>query len=86
MTPITEQHLIDLGFERIDVSKEESGDNYDYYYYDFELGQLSLISCDSDENEWYVEIFNCKGFRMCDYELLNQMIDVLKLVHEHSKT
>ena len=31
-----EQDLVDLGFERIDISAEESGDEAFYYYtYDF---------------------------------------------------
>lgn len=87
MTPITEQHLIDLGFERVDVSKEESGMDTDFHYYELEIAELCLISNDSDSKDrWYVEIFDCEGFRMRDYEILKHMIDVLKLVHEHSKT
>ena len=30
---MTEQELIEEGFERVDVLTEESGDKNDYYYY-----------------------------------------------------
>ena len=55
-----EQDLVDLGFERTDVSEIESGgDPFHYYTLDFARG-LSLISQASDEvidNEWFVEFF-----------------------------
>jgi hypothetical protein len=86
MTKLTEQHLVELGFQRVDISKEESGMEDDFYYYDFDLGQFALISCDSDSPDaWYVEFFDCEGFRMREYEILKEFIDVLNKVHEQSK-
>jgi hypothetical protein len=58
---MTEQDLIKAGFERVDVSSEESGDREFYYYtYDFGNGTFSLISPANDElpeKGWYVEVF-----------------------------
>ena len=55
-----EQDLIDLGFERVDVTKEESGSPDDWYYYTYDFTeQLSLISSDNEEAEdrgWCVEL------------------------------
>ena len=58
---MTEQDLIELGFERKDIDAEESGDpkGYHYYVYDFAKG-FSLITPASDEvvdDEWYVDVF-----------------------------
>jgi hypothetical protein len=53
-----ENDLIDLGFNKVEVTNSESQNGYDYYYYTFEVfDNLTLISVDSDsvENEeWYV--------------------------------
>tara|TARA_R110000868_G_scaffold224936_1_gene477136 strand:- start:338 stop:598 length:261 start_codon:yes stop_codon:yes gene_type:complete len=46
---MTEQDLIDLGFNKITVTDEESNNGYDYYYYSLTLMEgLSLDSNDSD--------------------------------------
>ena len=58
-----EQDIIDLGFEKVTVTAEESGYKRAWYYYiyDFTNG-LSLISNDDIEAEitkgWYVEFFD----------------------------
>jgi hypothetical protein len=46
---ITEQELLEEGFERIDVPKEESGNEKDYFYYQLQLSEdLLLTSIESD--------------------------------------
>jgi hypothetical protein len=86
MTKLTEQHLLDLGFKRVDVSKEESGDDNDFYYYDLDINGLGLISSDSDyKDNLNVSIFNYDGLNVYDYETLKELIDVLKKIQEQSK-
>jgi hypothetical protein len=55
---MTEQELIEAGFERVDVLTEESGDKNDYYYYSLKLNSdFVLISDESDEivnSQWQV--------------------------------
>ena len=48
-----EKELIALGFNRKDVTAEESGDENDWYYYkmDFGDGHLGLMSSSNDEVE-----------------------------------
>jgi len=48
MKKITEENLLDLGFERHDVGIEESGDK-SFYYFTFEIGSLCLLSNSDDE-------------------------------------
>jgi hypothetical protein len=48
---MTEQDLIDLGFNKITVTDEESNNGYDYYYYSLNLMEgLELNSSDSDHS------------------------------------
>jgi len=57
---MTEQDLIDLGFNKIIVTDEESNNGYDYYYYSLDLMEgLELISTDSDHSTTHSwEVFN----------------------------
>lgn len=78
-----EIQLLKLGFERTDVSEEESGDKPFYYYtLDFGLSRgISLISCDDEqakEDGWYVEIFEDDSIRFNEYEDVKDLIRILK--------
>ena len=59
-----EEVLINLGFERNDVSEEESGDKA-FYYFTMDFGDLCLISNANDESEkdggYFVEVGNLAG-------------------------
>jgi hypothetical protein len=57
---MTEEELIKEGFERVDVTDEESQNGYDYHYYKMEVCEgVTLISSDNDEGkEWYVKNFD----------------------------
>ena len=77
-----EQDLIDLGFERVDVSAEESGDKpFFYYVKDFgEKNVLSLISPPNDEvkdGEWYVGVFEDDSIRIDKLKDLEDFIEVV---------
>ena len=77
-----EQDLIDLGFERYDISAEESGEENDWYYYEINFGDghLGLISSSNDEvenDEWYVELFNENTIRFTDSSEVMAFIDLI---------
>ena len=76
-----EQDLIDLGFERTNVSAEESGDK-PFYYYTYDItDELCLISSDDEEaqkNGWYAEIFDYSGIKFTNVEELKTLIDIIK--------
>ena len=56
---MTEQEIIDLGFEKVEVLDDESQNGYDYYYYMIDLMPgLSLhTSCDDESSEGWI-IYN----------------------------
>ena len=71
---IKEKDLIELGFKR----KDNAPDNW--HYYTLDIGDLCLISDDSDVveyNNWKVYIFDCDGFEFTELEKLKLFIDVL---------
>jgi hypothetical protein len=76
-----EQDLIDLGFERNDVSAEESG-HVRFYYYTYDItDELCLISSDDGEAKkdgWSVEMFDYDGIKFTSIEDLKTLIDVIE--------
>lgn len=77
---MTEQTLIDLGFERTDVSAEESGDEA-FYYYTLDIGDICLISNDEAAAEkvgWEVELFDYTTMTIKGAGDLEDLIRILK--------
>jgi hypothetical protein len=77
-----EQDIVDLGFKRVDVTAEESGDDAFYYYtYDFGNGTLSLISNANNEvidGRWGIEIFEDETIQFWGVSDLKKFINVIK--------
>lgn len=75
-----EKDIIDLGFEKNIVPIEESGMDYDFYYYSLDIAQIDLLSHANDEVEdgnWKVQILE-GGITISDVEDLKQLIEILK--------
>jgi hypothetical protein len=65
---MTEEDLINLGFEKVDISNDESQNGYDYYYYHKEVvPNLALHSTDSDDvenNYWQLKCFEIPSIQI----------------------
>lgn len=65
---MTEEELIDLGFEKVDITNDESQNGYDYYYYHKEVvSNLVLHSTDSDnvrDNYWQLKCFEIPSIQI----------------------
>lgn len=77
-----EKELIALGFERTDVTAEESGYETDWYYYTYNFGNgaISLISNDNTEAEkgkWYAEVFEDDTIRFTKSSDIMALIDLI---------
>ncbi len=59
---MTEQELIDFGFEKVVITNEQSQNGYDYYYYQKELctGLVlhSTDSIDMQNDDWTLKSFD----------------------------
>ena len=78
-----EQDLIDAGFTRNNVTKKESGNNKDFYYYVLDvLDGITLVS-DSDiennEDNWTVDCFEVDKILITEKEQLFNFIETMKL-------
>jgi hypothetical protein len=77
---MTEQDIIDLGFEKQYCDGEE-------YYYTLDIGSneypsqnICLITCSNKERkgeEWHVEIFDYTAIRFDDVSQLKSLIELL---------
>lgn len=79
---MTEKDLHILGFIKVEVPAEESGENpYHYYIYEFTKG-LEFISQDSDsvvEDEWWIEFFNTEiSVRFYDIVEVQKLISIFE--------
>lgn len=79
---MTENEIKLLGFKKVDVSIEESGDkSYHYYIYEITKG-LEFISSESDiskDNKWYVEFFNTEiPIRFHKMEQIQTLINIFE--------
>jgi hypothetical protein len=76
-----QQELTEAEFDKIIVTKEESGDKNDYYYYSYEINSdVILVSNGSDEinnNQWKVYEHSW-GVAMTDIEDVVLIIDLFK--------
>jgi hypothetical protein len=76
-----EQDLIDLGFEKIKVYKEESGMDNDYYFYSHCETGIEFFTNSNDEilsDDWYVSMFDndlCRIFSKTEIELIIHIIN-----------
>jgi hypothetical protein len=78
---MTEQELIDAGFEKEEANHKETGNGYDYGYYILDLCEgICLVSCDSDEvidDNWYIKSFDIPALKI---ETQTHLAEFLELV------
>ena len=79
---MTEKELQMLGFNKVEVTAEESGENpYHYYIYEFTKG-LEFISTDSDsvvDDGWWIEFFNTEiPVRFYDMMEVKKLISIFE--------
>ena len=79
---MTEQELIDLEFEKITVTNEESQNGYDYCYYSKTLLSgftINGITLGKTLNGWIV-YSNDPDFTIKDVKTLKELIDVFSKI------
>lgn len=81
MNKITEQDLLELGFERAQETVESSGSEYDWHYYTLDIGDICLITNDNEHanvNSWLVYFFDKEEVVFRNTEDLVQLVHLLK--------
>lgn len=79
---MTEEIFKELGFERNEVTPEESGYEYTFYYYTIDIGDICLISNSDDEaakDGWEVMIFDSRTLSIKGEGDLRELVKILNL-------
>ena len=79
---MTEEIFKELGFERIDVSIEESGADRPFYYYTLDIGDICFISNTDDEAEkegWECAIFDSMTLKIKGEGDLRELVKIVDL-------
>ena len=83
---MTEEIFKELGFERIDVSIEESGADRPFHYYTLDIGDICFISNTDDEAEkegWWCSIFDSMTLKIKGEGDLRELVKIVDLnTHE----
>lgn len=81
---IRELDLIAIGFEKVVVTPEQSGDPHGWYYYELNLSEyndnFSLISQESDkisDDIWKVKLFETPEYEFDDRNKLQEFVSLL---------
>lgn len=81
---MTEDQLVELGFDKIMVPMEESGNDEDYYFYNYKLNDdINLVSTDNTESgkrNWKVSI-DYWG-ELNSVEDISSLIDLFKRINK----
>lgn len=90
---ITELDLERLGFDKVVVSPEESGDANGYYYFEYDLsdtnGNFCLISIESEkvvDDAWKVQLFETPDYEFVDRDLLREFINLILTFKKESSS
>ena len=84
MKKITEKLLLSLGFKKIKVNTEESGDEpFQYFVFNLKSKRAILITCADieciEKNQYSVEFFNEEDAgKIYDGEILEKLCEIIK--------
>ncbi|NQW26156.1 MAG: hypothetical protein HQ473_07340 [Cryomorphaceae bacterium] len=79
---MNEQDIKDLGFEIQHETAESSGSDKDWHYYTIDIGDICLITNDSDQaikEGWSVSIFDSETCIIKSLFDLKTLISILKI-------
>jgi len=78
---MTEEDLIDLGFDQVHITNSESDNGYDYYYYQKELcsgvTMHSTDSIDVEDNNWVIRTFDIPAIEIRTREHYIQFLEIM---------
>ena len=81
---MTEEELIDLGFQQVFVPDTDSQNGYDYYFYQKELcDNLVLHSTDSidvENNKWFLECHDIPAIKIERKDHFIHFLEIMDLI------
>jgi hypothetical protein len=78
---MTEKELVDLGFERVEITDDESQNGYDYYYYQKEMCSGLVLhssdSVDTKNNDWILRCFELPSININTRDHYDQFLEIM---------
>ena len=78
---MTEEELIDLGFDQVHVADADSQNGYDYYFYQKEVCDNIVLyttdSIDVVDNSWTVRCWDIPAIRITTKEHYMQFVEMI---------
>lgn len=81
---MTEEDLIDLGFEKVDITNSDSQNGYDYYFYQKELCDNVVLhstdNIDVENNEWELMCWEIPAIKIKTKEHYLHFAEILSVI------
>jgi hypothetical protein len=78
---MTEEELIDLGFDQVHIADADSQNGYDYYFYQKEVCDNIVLyttdSIDVEDNSWTVKCWDIPAIRITTKEHFMQFVEMI---------
>jgi hypothetical protein len=78
---MTEQELVDFGFDKVEIQDKDSQNGYDYYYYHKELCSGILLhstdNLDVVDNHWSLKSFDIPALNINDKVHYLQFLEII---------
>jgi len=78
---MTENELVDLGFEKVEITNDESQNGYDYYYYQKELCSGVLLhstdNIDVVDDKWSLKSFEIPALNITEKVHYEHFLEII---------
>jgi hypothetical protein len=79
---MSEQELVDFGFEKVEITDDDSQNGYDYYYYQKEMCSGIILhstdNVDVEDDQWTLKAFEIPAIEIKSKDHYLHFLEVMK--------